>query len=259
MIDIDPALLLEWVRALILPLFRILGFISIAPFFSDASIPTSVKISAGLVFTLSTLPPIVEPISLDLISLQGLLAILIEISIGVVLGFSIRLIFAAIDYAGQFIGLTMGFGFASFYDLHSSSTTLPIGSLLNILALLVFISLDGHLLTLSLLIGSTHTIPINASLELFSLTTLTQLSAHIFSAALQLSLPVIAILLTLNIALAILTKAAPQLNIFVIGFPLSIVVGLLSFYLLLSELGPTFERLVPDSVGIMIRMLQRSK
>ena len=157
------------------------------------------------------------------------------------------------------MGLVMGFGFASFYDLHSSSTTLPIGSLLNLLALLVFISLDGHLSVISLLIKSTHTIPSNDSLQLFNISSLVHLGGNIFSAGLQLCLPVIAILLTLNIALAVLTKAAPQLNIFVIGFPLTIVVGLFSFYLLLAELGPTLEKLVSESVTSMSRIIERAK
>lgn len=259
MIEIDTGLFLSWVQALILPLFRILGFISIAPFFSDSSIPTSVKIAVGLLLTLATLPAVVQPTHLDLVSLQGIVAILVEIFIGLVLGFSVRLIFSAIDYAGQFLGLVMGFGFASFYDVHSSSTTLPIGSLLNLLALLVFISLDGHLSVLSLLIKSTHTIPINDSLQLFSLSTLVQLSGNIFSAGLQLCLPVIAILLTLNIALAVLTRAAPQLNIFVIGFPVTIVVGLISFYLVLAELQPSFVKLVSEAVAAMSRIILESK
>lgn len=248
MLEINSEVLFSWIQGLVLPLVRILGFIAVSPFFSEPAIPGSIKLGTGLILTLAALSSVAQPVNIDLVSIQGILTIFIELVIGITIGFILKLVFSIIDFTGQFMGLMMGFGFASFYDMRSGSSSTTVNILLNTLAMLIFISINGHLLVLSLLVESLNTLPASSSMKSLNYDVLIKLVSNIFSVGLKIALPVAAILLLVNSSMAILSRAAPQLNLFVIGFPLTVGIGLFTLYFILEALSIEFQHQIAESL-----------
>lgn len=237
MIAFNSNELIALIASFLWPLTRILGFIAIAPPFGNNGVPVNVKVILG-VFLAMIVAPSIAPISnVDLMSLTGVVVLIQQLIIGLAMGFIVRLIFAGVEMAGEVIGLTMGLGFATFYDPQTRGRSSAIAQFLVIIATLIFLSLNVHLAMFEALINSFKTIPISTSLEMgFSVQRLAIWGEEIFKIAMILSMPIVAALLITNIALGILTRAAPQLNLFGIGFPITIAVGFLMLTLILPYL-----------------------
>ena len=226
--------LIAMIGAFIWPLTRILGLIAISPPFGNNSVPVQVKLMLGVMLALIVAPTITPPSNVDLISLTGIMILMQQLVIGLAMGFMIRVVFAGIEMAGEIMGLTMGLGFATFFDPQTQGRTSAISQILVLVSTLLFLSLNVHLSLFATLIDSFSTIPISTSLSMgFSFQKLAIWGEQIFIIGVQLSLPVVAALLIANIALGILTRAAPQLNLFGIGFPITIGVGFLMLSLIL--------------------------
>lgn len=251
MIDINVDFLQNWVSSIFLPLTRILGFIAIAPLFSGTTISPVVKVSVGVLLTMMVAPLVSVDQTVDLFSLQGIFLIAQQLFVGLALGFILRIVFSAVDLAGQVSGLTMGFGFATFFDPQSGGTSTVITTLFTMLFALVFISLDGHVLMVVILIESFTSLPVNFGLGSLNGMDIVRSGALIFSLGLQLSMPIIATLLITNMALGVLTRSAPQLNIFGIGFPITIGVGLLVILLILPSYAQPFRLLIEKALSLM--------
>lgn len=234
MISISSDLLQSWVISLLWPLTRILGMIAIAPVFSERAIPNRIKLGFGVVLTLIILPTLPPMPVFDIFSPVGLLLLVQQILIGFSIGFCMRLVFAAIGLAGQMIGMSMGLGFAVFFDPMSNSQNSSIAQFLSMLALLIFLSLDGHLMMVTTLAESFISLPITNSWHSLDMMAMASWGETIFSVGLQLAMPAIAALLITNMALGILTRTAPQLNIFGIGFPVTLSIGFLVLALALQ-------------------------
>ena len=245
MLNFTDAQLNAWMVGFLWPLSRILGLFTVAPVFGHASLPTRVKIGIGVFVALLVAPTLPAPPAVAPGSLAGLLILVQQFLIGVAIGFLMRLVFTGIEAAGELMGLQIGLGFASFFDPQSQGQTLVIGRFLNILGVLVFLALNAHLLLIAVLADSFHSLPISATpLASTGFLQLAQAGGTIFAIALQLALPLIAILLVVNLALGILTRSAPQLNIFAIGFPITLGVGLIAFDLSLGRFAPVFSAAV---------------
>ena len=149
--------------------------------------------------------------------------------------------------------MTMGLGFASFFDPMTQGRNSAISQFLVLTATLLFLALNAHLAMLSALVESFSTIPIASDLKSgFSMYRLVIWGEQIFITGLKLSLPIVAALLITNIALGILTRAAPQLNIFGIGFPITIGVGFLMLTLLMPYLETPIEKLFQQGLNAMM-------
>lgn len=171
------------------------------------------------------------------------------------MGFAMRLIFTAVEMAGDLAGMQMGLGFASFYDPVNASYTPVIAQFLGILATLAFLSLNGHLYMLSVLSDSFQAFPISASLpSAAAFRTLAEWGTTIFTHALQLSMPLIGALMITNLALGILTRSAPQLNIFAVGFPITLTVGFATLALSLPYLAPILDHSLGEALDMMLRL-----
>jgi flagellar biosynthetic protein FliR len=160
-----------------------------------------------------------------------------------------RLVFAAVELAGEVASLTMGLGFASFFNPQTRTNSSAVGQFMALLATLAFLAVNGHLVLLEALAESFITMPVSSTpMAAAAPLELARWGGHIFSAALQLSLPIIAALLITQVALGILTRAAPQLNIFGIGFPVSLGVGFLVLSLVLPYLAGPFQNLFNQGI-----------
>ena len=259
MISFTDAQLNAWLISFVWPLTRILGLLMVAPMFGHRSVPARVKVGLGIGITLVVAPALPPLPDVGLASWHGLFILVQQFLIGVGIGFVMRIAIAAADMAGEIIGLQMGLGFASFFDPQSAGQTLVLGRFLNILAVLVFLALNAHLLLIGVLVESFRTLPIGIQpLAAGGFFTLASFGAAVFAVGLQLALPLIAILLIVNLALGILTRSAPQLNIFAIGFPITLTVGLVMLAFTLPYFLPQFElmfRQAFEAAGNVIRDL----
>lgn len=243
MINLSAAQLDLWMAGFLFPLARILGLIATAPILNNRAIPARIRMGFGAAMTLALIPAL-PPSGLIVGSWPGLLALLQQMLIGIALGFSMRVVFTAIDLAGELIGLQMGLGFAMFYDPDNAAQSPVISEFLGLLAMLVFLSINGHLMLLAVIGNSFEWWPVGA--DLFPANgwmAIARWGSTIFSAGVMLALPVIAALLVVNIALAILTRAAPTLNLFAIGFPVTLIAGFVMLLLSMPFFAPALQQL----------------
>lgn len=249
MLTLTSTELNTWIAALLWPLTRILGLIAAAPMWGNAAIPVSVKVSLGVLIAMVITPAIPALPAADPVSLAGLTILLREMLIGVGMGFAMRVVFAAVEMAGEVSSLTMGLGFATFFDPQSSGRSSAISQFLALVATTLFIVTNAHLVLIEVLAESFISMPVAATpMAAGAPLELALWGAKIFSAGLQLSLPIVAALLITNVALGILTRAAPQLNIFGIGFSVSLGVGLLVICLVVPYLGAPLQTLINEGV-----------
>jgi flagellar biosynthetic protein FliR len=242
MLTVSDAQLNAWLIEFFWPLTRILGLFMIAPVFGHRSVPTRVKLALGVFTALIVSPTLPDLPQVPLTSWTGLFILVQQFLIGLAIGFVMRLVFAGVEAAGEVMGLQIGLGFATFFDASSAGQTLVIGRFLNILAVLVFLSIGAHLMLLALLVESFHALPVSATpLAAKGFFDIAGAGGAIFALGLQLALPLIAILLVVNLALGVLTRSAPQLNIFAIGFPITLGVGLIVLDLSLGQFAPIFR------------------
>jgi len=238
-----------WIFGLLWPLTRILGLIGAAPVFGNTGVPMLIKLTLGVTLA-AVVAPIIPPVpTVDPTSWAGLLVAGQEMLIGVAMGFSMRLVFASIEFAGEIASSTMGFSFASFFDPSSAGRTSAISQFLALVATLAFLAMNAHLVMIEALVESFFTLPISSNpISLTAPLEMVRWGSRIFASGLQLSLPIVAALLVTNIALAILTRAAPQLNLFGIGFPITLGAGFLVISITLPYLGTPLENLFNQGI-----------
>lgn len=243
MLTFDSAQFGVWLSQYFWPLLRILALISTAPVFSEKQISKKVKIGLGGLIVILIAPGL--PIStVPIFSAAGLWLAAQQILIGVALGLTMQFAFAAIRLAGEVIGMQMGLSFATFFDPSGGPNTPVLARLLNLLAMLLFLSFNGHLWLISLLVDSFHTLPIQAEpLNGNGFLALTQAGSLIFINGMMLALPLICLLLTLNMALGLLNRMTPQLSVFVIGFPVTMTIGIMTIGIMMPMLAPFCEHL----------------
>jgi flagellar biosynthesis protein FliR len=249
MITLTSAQLNALIAGFLWPLTRILGLIATAPLFGNVSIPARVKIVLGGLLAMVIAPTVPALPAMDPMSLAGLLILTQQLVIGAAMGFAMRVVFAAVEMAGEICGMTMGLGFASFFDPQSQGHSSAISQFLSLLLLMIYLATNLHLVLLSTLADSFQTMPIAATpIGISGFHHIAAWGGRIFSAGVQLSLPIVAALLVTNVALGILTRAAPQLNLFAIGFPVTIGVGFMMITLTLPYLGTPVGRLFQDAI-----------
>jgi flagellar biosynthetic protein FliR len=245
MISFTDAQLNAWLINFIWPLTRILGLIMVVPVFGHRAVPARVKIGLGIFIALIVSPALPPMPDVGLGSWYGLQILVQQLLIGLAIGFVMRIAFAAVEAAGEIVGLQMGLGFAAFFDPQSAGQTLVLARFFNILAVLVFVAVNGHLLLLGILVESFQTLPISPQpVAAAGFHNVAAFGSTVFAVGLQLALPLIAILLMTNLALGILTRSAPQLNIFAIGFPITLGVGLIVLDFSLPYFATQFERMI---------------
>jgi len=251
MVSISSELLQTWIISLLWPLTRVLGVMATAPIFSHNSIPMRIKLGIGIVFTLIMMPTLPPLPQFEIFSFQGLLILVQQLVIGLAIGFSMRLVFAAVDLAGQLIGMSMGLGFSTFFDPQSQGQSTAVNQFLILLAMLIFLSLNGHLMIVTAMANSFITMPIAIGGSGVNPMKIALWGETIFSAGLLLALPVVAALLITNMALGILTRTAPQLNLFGIGFPITLSIGFLVLALALPGMLKPIENFIEQGISNM--------
>ncbi len=261
MISLTSAQWNEWLALLIFPLTRILAMVATTPLLGDQEVPQQVRIGLALILTMVLAPTLPGPIGIEPASAQGMLVLAQQILIGAIMGFSIRIVYGAVAMAGELSGLQMGLGFASFYDPQNASFQPLIAQFMGTLLSLIFLSINGHLLVLAALADSFKILPIQESgqLHALGLHTLVSYAGGLFADAVQISLPLLGTLIMTNFALGILTRSAPQLNLFVVGFPITLAAGFIVLTLSFPYVVPLAERFFHTSLNTLHQILQQLK
>lgn len=234
--------------------------ISSAPVLGARGSPMRVKVGFAIVITIVIAPTLKDIPQVDPGSAMGLLIVAQQVAIGLSMGMAMRIVFSAVEMAGNLVGLQMGLGFATFFDPQNSSQTPVVGSFLGMLAILVFLSLNGHQLMIEAVAHSFRELPILAQPHSAAgWKTLVRWGREIFLGGVLLSLPVIAALLITNISIGIMTRAAPQLNIFAVGFPITLLAGFAVLSLSLPYFTPLLGRFIEDALQIMLQIFRQSR
>ncbi|WP_301102942.1 flagellar biosynthetic protein FliR [Propionivibrio sp.] len=253
MISLSSVEINAWVVAFFFPLARILALLVAAPPFNNAGLTPLVRLLLGLAIAMAITPALPSIPSMDPASGLGLLILAEQMIIGLAMGFAMRLVFSAIDLAGTMISNQMGLGFATAYDPQSASQTPVISEFLGMLALLIFMAINGHLMVIATLVRSFTILPIGLGAAASgSWSNIANAGGLIFSSGVLLALPVVVALLITNIALGVLGRVAPQLNLMVIGFPVTIVLGFAALLFSLSYLNAPLQQLFEFGLQSML-------
>lgn len=254
MLTISDAQLIGWINAFLLPLARVLAMLAVAPVLGHQNIPMMVKVGLGACIAALIAPTLpVLPAQL-LTSWNGILVIVAQIGIGVAFGFMVRLIFAGIEFAGDLIGMQMGLSFATMMDPQSGGPNPVTSTFMGLIGSLVFLSIDGHLTMIAAISESFRAFPIGMPTGGGLLARdLAMMGGQVFSIAVHLSLPVVATLLICNLALGAMMRAAPQLNLMSIGFPISLLVGLWILWLCAPQLVGAVQAHLTRGLGMLLR------
>lgn len=257
MIDINLDLLYGWINAFFLPFSRIAALIGAAPFFGESSTPLRLKVALSVMLTAVIAPTLGSMPDLTPGSYTSILLIFQQILIGIALALVLRIVFAAVITAGEFVGLQMGLAFASFFDPATGANTAVLSRLLNVVAMLIFIALNGHLLLIQALVNTFHILPITAnfSLQPEGWAVLFEWSSEIMHGGLQLALPMMIILLTISLSMGILNRTAQQLSIFAVGFPISLMTGLVLLATIVPRSSPYLESMFSNSYETMAKLI----
>ena len=239
------AQVLSWVTPLLWPFLRALALFTALPVIGTRMVPARVRIGLAALIALAVQPTLPEPsAAVAAIALDSPLALLLvaqQVVIGLSLGFAVRVVFSAVEFAGEIIGLQMGLNFAGFFDPLSANTATATSRLFGTMVSWLFIVMNGHLLVIAALVQSFTAFPVGPEPFAF----LHQMQpqrwgAEIFATGLWIALPLVTMLLLVNLVLGAISRVAPQINIFAIGFPVTLGVGLMGLVLTLPMLEQPF-------------------
>ena len=244
--------ILRWVSAFIWPFVRISAMVLAAPILGARNVNIRARLGLGLLLALLVAPQLDPPPEIDPLSVNGLVVAIHQVVIGLAMGFVMQMVFSALTQAGESVALSMGLGFASAMDPVGGVQVPMVSQYFMILATLIFLALNGHLVLIELLLRSFETLPIGAGgLSADGLWRVVSFGSTMFAAALLVALPAVASLLLVNLAMGVVTRAAPQLNIFAIGFPITLLAGFIIVLLTLPSLSARIGELVMSAFPLI--------
>ncbi len=222
------------------PFIRITGFFMIAPFFGDRSLPRQVRVLLAFGFTLICAPLISDIPAVNPFSFGAALLSLSQLVFGALLGFALLVFYTIYTKAGQTISMQMGLAMAVMNDPSSGVSVAIIGRFFQIICSLLFLAFDGHLVVLALLNESFVVYPISIGLPYDSFGALLEMAGWMFSASLMLAIPAICVMQISQVTFGFMNKAAPAFNVFALGFPMTMTIGLFALALSFTSIGDTY-------------------
>lgn len=254
MVTFSEAQLIAWLSPLVWPFLRTLALFSAAPVLSMRSIPVRTRIGLAFFIAVCAQPSIQGQAVALLSDASSVGTALQEVAVGLVMGFAVRVAFAGIELAGELIGLQMGLNFAGFFNPGTGDQSNGISRFLGTIATLMFVATNAHLFLLAAVIHSFEVFPAAGGVsKLLQMFPPGRLGAELFYMALWIALPVIAILMFVNMVLGVVSRVAPQINIFAVGFPVTLISGLVALFMTLPlmelPMQGILERAIPLLVG----------
>ena len=257
MLSLSEQQILAWIGSYFWTLTRVAALVGTAPVISAATVPMTVKLGLSLAITLLIAPfnanaPILQPLSADM-----LIITLNQVLIGVAMGLILQIVFAMFVVGGQVVAYQMGLGFSQMVD-PQSGTQVPVISQFYIITItLLFFALNGHLAVFESLIESFKLLPISQQgVQQAGFWVIIEWSKQMFLGGVSIALPAIASVFMVNFTFGLVTRSAPQFNIFSIGFPITIVTGFLIIYVTATTIYPHFSAQLTQALDVTHTMLQ---
>jgi flagellar biosynthesis protein FliR len=234
MLTFTEGQVLGWITPMLWPFLRVLALFGAMPVLAERGVPMRIRVALAFLIAFCAQPvlPTMPVVALD--SAAGFMMVVQQLVVGLSLGFAVRIVFAAVEFAGELIGLQMGLNFAGFFNPMSGGEATATSRFFGIAVAWLFIVINGHLALIAVVVQSFNAFPVSA--EPFALLRIVQpqlWGAEIFSLGLWIALPLVAMLLFVNLVLGIVSRVAQQMNVFAIGFPITVSVGLVGMLLTL--------------------------
>ena len=243
MFEVTETQIMQFVGAYFFPLIRITAFLLASPIFGTQVLTARVRVVLGFAITIIVAPLLPTIPQYEALSLSVLLVIAQQILIGVALAFVFQVVFQIFVLTGQYIAMSMGLGFAAMNDPSSGLSVTIISQFYLLTTTLLFISINGHLVLLQILIDSFTVMPIGTrGFSATDYSNIIGLGSWMFASGLTIALPILTSLLLVNIAFGVMSRSAPQINVFVVGFPMTLIFGLFVMWLSFDAFLPVFRQ-----------------
>lgn len=241
---------MEWLTPLLWPFIRTLALFTTIPVLSQRQVPMRIRVALAFLITVcaqASLPPM--PV-IQLSSAVAVLVVIQQVLVGLTLGFAARIVFAAIEFAGELVGLQMGLNYAGFFDPSTGGQGTAVGRFFGTVVAWLFVVINGHLLIIMALVGSFQAFPVSPEPFAFLRTLQPQTwGAEVFQLGLWIALPMVTMLLFVNLVLGVISRVSQQMNIFAIGFPITLAVGLLGVLLTLPMMQAPFTMVLEQMLS----------
>ncbi len=245
-----------WVGLVMWPLFRVAAVFSIMPVLGGGEVPARVRAALALLVTILLVPGMQVMPAVNPLSVNGMLITLQQLVIGFAIGLTVLMVFNAVTLAGENIAITMGLGFAMLNDPQNGVQVPTVSQFYLTFVTLIFLALDGHYSVLQLLSASFTLLPVGSDFGSESIWQLLGWAGVIFRGALAIALPALAAMLTVNLVMGVMTRAAPQLNLFSIGFPITMGIGFIAILLTLASVSQEFELKLDEANQAILQMMK---
>ncbi len=255
--NITEGQILSTLASFIWPFIRIGSMFISIPVFSIRALPAKIRVIVALFITLVVVPLLPSPPDIEIFSYQGFMVTLQQLAIGLSTGFVLQMVFSVMLLGGQSIAYSMGLGFASMVDPASGIQVPVVSQIFIVSANLMFLSVNGHLLLIEMLVESFNTLPVGIiGLNLNNLWSVISWSSQIFAGGVLLAMPIMAALLFVNISFGVAARAAPQIQIFAVGIPITIMLGLVLIWISMSNSIEIFSNVLTDGYQLIQQLLK---
>ena len=255
--NITEQQILSYLALFIWPFMRISSMFISIPVFSGRALPAKVRVIAAFLITLIVVPVLPDKPEVTMFSYQGLMVTIQQIMIGLATGFVLQMVFAVMMVGGQSIAFSMGLGFASMVDPATGVQVPVVAQVFVVSSSLMFLGVNGHLLLIEMLVESFNTLPVAVvGFSLGDLWNIIAWSSQIFIGGVLLALPVMSALLFVNISFGVAARAAPQLQIFGVGFPITIMLGMVLIWVSIANSLNVFSEVLTDGFRLISQLLR---
>lgn len=251
-----------WVGSFLWPLFRVASFFMVIPVIGTQLVPMRVRLGLAVMVTMIVAPVLGPMPQIDALSINAFIVILQQVFIGTLMGFMFVMLMQLFTVMGQMIAMQMGLGFASMVDPANGVNTAVLSQIFLVAITLMFLAMNGHLVMIEMIVESFRAWPVSStvlgegSIDKAMLWEMLMRINWLFAAALLLALPAITAVLIINLSFGVMTRAAPQMNVFTLGFPIAMIFGLFIIWVSTGELFSHFQRL-SEQTFVFLRELQR--
>lgn len=246
-----------WVSQYFYPFARIAGCLGVMPLLGSKLVPRQIRVLLSVFITLIIAPLLPPMPNVEPMSLASFIIIFEQMLIGIVLGFMVEIVTQVFVLAGQLIAMQTGLGIATTVDPAQGVSVVVVSQWFLFLTSLTFLALNGHLVVLEVVVESFYTMPIGGGAwTADDYGRMVRWGGWMFASALVIALPALTSLLIVNFAFGVMTRAAPQLNIFSLGFPVTMLVGLAIIWLTIGHLGESFHTLLETLFGFLRSLIR---
>jgi flagellar biosynthetic protein FliR len=251
MITFTEAQLMAWVSPVFWPFIRILAVFTSAPIFSARSVPMRSRVALAFLIAVCAQATLGDQPVVSLNDARALEVLVQQVLIGLAIGLAVRIVFSAVELAGELVGLQMGLNFAGFFDPATGAQTSTVGRFFGNTTMLLFVVMGGHLMLMQAVVASFGTFPIGGgALDAVNTMRLHELGSVVFRYGLWIALPLVGMLIFINMVLGIVSRIAPQMNAFAIGFPVTLSAGLVGIAFTLPMLDTPVAALLRLATGL---------